>query len=61
MTPALINQSTIDKVCNADIARTQPWVRMTRVDTAVSVNGERATLHGWRERFDLWESAGVKR
>lgn len=55
-----LKEGPLDKVCNGTLALTEPWIDLTRHETAVNRAGE-AILHGWREPFDLWESAGERR
>lgn len=47
--------SALDKTCDADRGLTEPWIDLTRHETAVNQAGN-AILHGWREPFELWES-----
>lgn len=57
--PQLAEQA-LDKTCDADRARTEPWIGLTRHDTAVNHAGA-AILHGWMEPFDLWESVAARK
>ena len=52
-----LHPDTLDKACNGTLAITEPWIRLTRHETAVNRAGI-ASLHGWREPFDLWEAVG---
>lgn len=50
-----LTDHALEATCNGKRAITEPWVRLTRHETAVNRAGD-AILHGWREQFDLWES-----
>lgn len=50
-----LTDNALDKVCSGTLAITEPWITLTRHDTAVNRAGV-AILHGWWEPFDLWES-----
>lgn len=52
-----LHPDALDKACNGTLAITEPWIRLTRHETAVNRAGI-ASLHGWREPFDLWEAVG---
>lgn len=54
MTPQLAH-GALANTCNADRAHTEPWIHLTRHETAVNRAGA-AILHGWMEPFSLWES-----
>lgn len=55
-----LTDHALEATCNGTQATTEPWVRLTRHETAVNRAGD-AILHGWREPFELWESAGERR
>ena len=57
--PQLAEQA-LDKTCDADRDATEPWVTLTRHDTAVNQAGA-AILHGWREPFELWSSVAQRK
>lgn len=57
--PQLATQA-LDNTCDADRYTREPWIDLTRHDTAVNPAGA-AILHGWREPFDLWASVAKKK
>lgn len=50
-----VNEKTLAKLCDADQAVQNPWLRLSRHETGVSLDKPPQML-AWREPFGLWES-----
>lgn len=54
-----LTEQALEKVCSGTAANTEPWVDLTRHETAVNRAGA-AVLHGSREPFELWEAVRAR-